>query len=174
MDCIASLTAGSHKICPTLSFSKTSPFCLTSRHQFITWKERSGAFVTMAFGFAVGDFIAVGNLVWTLYRDCYAVARGAPQEFQQLLGEISTLSNSLKMLQEEVTNPDSILVRAGEDRVRMVNEMVSRINITLKELQKVAKKYKVLRDGSKRKRIWEKFKWSVEFTSIDSLRNKVF
>jgi hypothetical protein len=126
----------------------------------------------MSFGFAIGDFVTVGQLAWTLYRDCYAIARGAPQEFQMLLSEISALSNSLKMLQEEVSDPGSTLRRAGEDRVTMVNEMVSRINITLKELQKVAKKYEILGTGSKGRQILAKFKWSVEFTSIDSLRSK--
>jgi hypothetical protein len=76
------------------------------------------------------------------------------------------------MLQEEVSDPSSTLVQAGEDWVRMVNEMVSRINVTLKELQKVAKNYKILGTGSKGKQIWVKFKWSVEFSSIDSLRSK--
>jgi len=127
----------------------------------------------MSFGFAVGDVIAVGQLAWTLYRDCYTIARGAPQEFQLLLGEISTLSNSIKILKEEVEEPSSTLRQAGEDRVRMVNEMLSRINVTLKELQKVARKYEILGTGSKRQQIWVKFKWSVEFTSIDSLRSKV-
>lgn len=128
----------------------------------------------MSFGFAVGDFIAVGQLAWTLYRECYTVAKGAPQEFHLLLGEISTLSSSLRILQEEVINPESILCRAGEDRVRMVSEMVLRVKVTLEELQKVAKKHRALEEGSKRKIIWEKFKWSVESKSIDSLRSKVF
>ncbi len=66
----------------------------------------------MSFGFALGDFLAVGNLAWKLYRDCYKVARGAPQEFQLLVTEISTLSNSLTILQEEVKNPESTLVQA--------------------------------------------------------------
>ncbi|KAI9866174.1 MAG: hypothetical protein M1813_001735 [Trichoglossum hirsutum] len=114
----------------------------------------------MSFGFAIGDFVTVGQLAWTLYRDCYAIARGAPQEFQMLLSEISALSNSLKMLQEEVSDPGSTLRRAGEDRVTMVNEMVSRINITLKELQKVAKKYEILGTGSKGRQILAKFKCS--------------
>ena len=108
-----------------------------------------------------------------LYRDCYKVARGAPQEFQLLVGEVSTLSNSLNILQEEVKDPDSALIRAGEDRVRMVNEMVKNIAVTLKSLEKVAKKYEILGSSSKRKLIWAKFKWSVEFTSIDGLRNKL-
>jgi hypothetical protein len=127
----------------------------------------------MSLGFAIGDFVAVGQLAWTLYRDCYTIVRGAPQEFQLLLGEISTLSNSIKILKEEVEDPSSTLRQAGEDRVRMVNEMLSRINVTLKELQKVARKYEILGTGSKRQQIWVKFKWSVEFTSIDSLRSKV-
>ena len=108
-----------------------------------------------------------------LYRDCYKIARGAPQEFQLLIGEISTLSNSLNILQEEVKDPTSTLVQAGEDRVRMVNEMVARVGETLKLLEKVAKKYEILGSGSKRRQIWAKFKWSVDFSKIDTLRNKV-
>jgi len=127
----------------------------------------------MSFGFAVGDFIAVGQLAFTLYRDCFMVAKGAPHEFQALKGELSNLHNTLKILEEEVKNPQSILIEAGEDRVRMVKEMVSGINVTLKQLEKVAAKYGILGDGSKGRKIWAKFKWSVDFSSVDSLRNKV-
>lgn len=96
-----------------------------------------------------------------------------PKEFQLLVGEISGLSNSLKVLQEEISDPKSVLIRAGEDRVRMVNEMMSRVRTTLKELEKVAKKYEALGTGSKSKHMWMRLKWSVDFSSIDSLRNKV-
>ena len=101
------------------------------------------------------------------------VARGAPEEFQLLRGEISTLANSLAILQEEAKKPESVLVKAGEDRVRMVNEMVNGIGDTLTKLKKVAKKYGILGSSSKKGRIWTKFKWSVELSSIDALRNKV-
>ncbi|KAL4994953.1 ankyrin repeat-containing domain protein [Aspergillus recurvatus] len=127
----------------------------------------------MTFGVGIGDIIAVGELAWTLYRDCYAVARGAPQEFQVLTGEIATLSGSLKILQEEVDDPNSVLIRSGEDRIKMVNEMVARIHVTLKELQQVAKKYGILQTGSRRKKVWAKFKWSVDFRGIEGLRNKL-
>lgn len=127
----------------------------------------------MSFGFSVGDFIAAGDLAWRLYRDCYKIARGAPQEFQLLVGEISTLSHSLKLLREEVDDPESALVLAGEDRVRMVNDVVANIRVTLAKLEKVAKRYEILGSGSKTKQIWAKFKWSVDFSSIDALRNKV-
>ena len=62
-----------------------------------------------------------------------------PQEFQLLLGEISNLSNSLSILQEEVKSPGSTLVQAGDDRLRMVNEVVGGINLTLKNLGYPAK-----------------------------------
>jgi hypothetical protein len=127
----------------------------------------------MSFGFGIGDILAVGKLAWTLYRECYSVARGAPQEFQVLTGEIATLSNSLKILQEEVEDPNSLLVLAGEDRVKMVNEMVARIHVTLKELQQVAKRYGILQTGSRGKKVWARIKWSVDFRGIEGLRNKV-
>jgi len=76
------------------------------------------------------------------------------------------------MLREEVNNPQSTLVQAGEDRVRMVNEMVARIQETLKKLEKVAKRYQVLDSGSKTKQLWSKFKWSVEFSNVEALRSK--
>lgn len=77
------------------------------------------------------------------------------------------------MLQEEAMDPNSALVQAGENRVQMVNEMVKGIGDTLKKLEKVAKRYQVLGSSSKRRQLWTKFKWSVEFSDIDSLRSKV-
>jgi len=50
----------------------------------------------------------------------------------------------------------------------MAREVVSRV-----ELQKVVRKYEIMGDASKRKRIWEEFKWSFEFKSMDSLRSKL-
>ncbi|EED16248.1 ion channel nompc, putative [Talaromyces stipitatus ATCC 10500] len=96
-------------------------------------------------GFAISDFIAIGQLPWILYRDYYTVARNAPHEFQMVLGEISILCNSLKILQEEVENPQSALIGAEEDRVRM----------------------------NKAKHVWLKLKWSAELKSVDSLRSRV-
>lgn len=77
------------------------------------------------------------------------------------------------MLQEEAMDPNSALVQSGENRVQMVNEMVKGIADTLKKLEKVAKKYQILGSSSKRRQLWTKFKWSVEFSDIDSLRSKV-
>src|SRR5579862_5893933 len=110
----------------------------------------------MSFGFAIGDFIAVGDLAWRLYQSCYMVARDAPQEFQALKSELSNLHSSLKILIEQAENPDSILAEAGETRIRMVTEMVLGIRETLKKLEAVAVKYGLLEDTLKGRKIWLK------------------
>jgi len=86
----------------------------------------------MSFGFSVGDFIAVGTLAWNLPRQCYLVARGAPEEFKQLVKELNTLSSAIQVLEEEVKDENSILMSAGEERICMVKEMICRIEETLK------------------------------------------
>jgi len=129
----------------------------------------------MSFGFGVGDFLAVSQLAFTLYRQCYLVARDAPQEFQSLVTELTALSTSLRLLQDEVADENSLLVRSGEDRLRMMKEMISRVEGTLKQLEKFAGKYaKLLNPGrSKAKKVWDRVKWSAEMADIDGLRNKV-
>lgn len=120
--------------------------------------------------------MGAAQLAWDLYRYCYKVARDAPQEFQLLLREITTLSQSIRLLEEEAKNPKSAMVRAGEDRVRMMKEMMARVEITLKELKKHAQKYEKLGDLSRPKmeQIWTKFKWSTDASDLDALRNKVY
>lgn len=58
----------------------------------------------------------------------------------------------------------------------MVKEMMVRVEVTLKELQKFAAKHDKLGDTelSKRKRIWAKFTWSMDATDLSALQNKVW
>ena len=74
------------------------------------------------------------------------------------MSELSTLSNSITILQEEAKDPKLTLTRSGNDRIRMVNEMVAGIEETLKRLRKVASKYDTLSSGSKTKQKWTKLK----------------
>ena len=101
--------------------------------------------------------------------------RGAPEEFRLLVTEVNGLSSSLRILTEEVQNPDSTLRRSGEDRIRTMNEMLSGIRETLQKLEKRLDKHKVLslNSGSKPRQIWSKFKWSTEAAGLDSLRSKI-
>jgi hypothetical protein len=130
----------------------------------------------MSFGYSVGDFMATGQLAWHLYRDYYRVARVAPQEIELLRREINTLHSAINILREEIEDPKSLLCRAGEGRVEMVNEMMKRVRDTLKELESVSKKYeKLLRKPSQGKlKEWvDRFRFSVDAPDLDALRNKV-
>lgn len=108
-----------------------------------------------------------------LYRDCYLVARGAPQDFKLLVIELSSLSSSINIVRQAVQDPGSALIQAGEERIRSVNGLEIGINDTLTRLEKIIKKYGALSSASTRKTFWAKFKWSMESRNIDGLRAKV-
>ena len=50
----------------------------------------------MSFGFAVGDFLAVGNLCWKVYKKC----KDAPGNYAELSGEVSYLYTVIKETEE--------------------------------------------------------------------------
>jgi len=129
----------------------------------------------MSFGFSVGDFIAVGTLAWNLHRQCYLVARGAPEEFKQLVKELNTLSSAIQVLEEEVKDENSILMSAGEERICMVKEMICRIEETLKKLEIFSKKYDKLLDQKRPnwKKYVDQFKYSLDASELNALRSKV-
>ena len=128
----------------------------------------------MSFGFSVSDFLGTAQLAFNLYRYCYKVARDAPQEFQSLVSELATIRTSIELLAVEAKEPGSTLMSGGEERVRLVGELLERIRRTLKALQKHAKRYGALGNSrSGLKKFWAQFRWSVDAADLDSLRNQV-
>src|SRR6266536_4679523 len=129
----------------------------------------------MSFGFGVGDFVAVASLAHQLYNDVDLVARGAPEELQLLNSEIGVLALSIDLLIQEVKDENSTLVRAGESRKRMLEEVMKAVNATLKDLEAFAKKYDFVGPTVKGKgrRIWDRVKFATEMKSVDALRAKI-
>lgn len=129
----------------------------------------------MSLGFGVGDFIAAGEFTWRLYHDCFLIARGAPQEFRVLVDELKTLHVTMKLFEDEFQDPTSILVRAGKDRLRMVQDLLEQVKLVLKGLNEAFVKHRNLGNGSRNgvKRGWDQFKWAVGAKDVDGLRNKV-
>jgi hypothetical protein len=131
----------------------------------------------MSFGFSVGDFVAVVILARDLYKDIYKVARHAPEEVQILGKEIAILAESIDLLIAEIKDPDSILVRAGEDRVALTNNIIDRTKITLSSLQKILLRYDVReKPGDLRGKLrfaWDRVKFAADYASIDELRTKL-
>lgn len=88
----------------------------------------------MFFDYSVGDLLGTARLAYNLWKYCYKVARDAPEGFQHLVCEINTLSQSLRFLEEETRDPNSTLMKAGQDQIRMLNELILRGAVTLKVL----------------------------------------
>ena len=125
---------------------------------------------------AITEIVVVGQLSWTLYNKCYKVARGAPQEFQHLLSEVTMLSQAMRLLQEEVQKEDSTVMKTGEYRIQTVNEVVGRVGVTLKVLDEYVNRYAKLGHGDELptvKKMWRAVKWSVDAADLDALRNQV-
>jgi hypothetical protein len=60
----------------------------------------------MSFGHSVGDFIAIGQLTWLVYKAC----NGACSEFQELLRELSPYPHTiLHELEDDAKIPTSLL-----------------------------------------------------------------
>ncbi|MCJ1405014.1 hypothetical protein MMC11_008240 [Xylographa trunciseda] len=130
----------------------------------------------MSFGFSIGDFIALGRIARELYRDIYLVARGAPEELQSLMTEIGALSQSIDFLVDEIKDPESILVSAGESRRQTVNDMMRAIKLTLDDMEKLAAKHRLINKSAQRsklKRGWDKVKWASDLPSVNSLRSRI-
>ncbi|RYP40324.1 hypothetical protein DL767_001781 [Monosporascus sp. MG133] len=105
----------------------------------------------MSYGFGVGDFVAVGELCWKLYRNVVQVARDAPKEIRSLQQDLSSLSNVIKALQEDATQPGSAIAQASPDRVGLGKDLLARTEEVLRRLEKLAGKYELLqqpRDAS--------------------------
>ncbi|KAI5809928.1 hypothetical protein DFH27DRAFT_166921 [Peziza echinospora] len=122
----------------------------------------------------IGDIKVIVETAWFLYRDCYKVAKGAPQDFKLLVDELSNLRNSVSLIYEEINDPNSTLRRSGPARVQMVQEMMIRVKHTLMELQKVSSKYKHTLTGKSAKQkigFWARIKWAIDAPDINKLRN---
>lgn len=126
-------------------------------------------------GFAIGDFIAASKLARTLWTDIYMVARAAPEELKSLLAELSVFSQSIDLLVEQAGNPESILVQAGDDRVQLVNAMISAASDTLLKLEAFSKKHQLVgnKSHSKFRRGFNKLRYTSDSSTINSLRSKV-
>ena len=56
----------------------------------------------MSFGYGVGDFIAVGQLCWTIYKKC----KDSPGNYVELSTEVGALHNIIKETEELLSQQD--------------------------------------------------------------------
>jgi len=150
------------------------PSCTTTT-QLLSRTFTPNPSIEMSFGISVGDFIAVGQLAWRLYQDCYRVARGAPHEFRQLIDELKTLYTNMKLFEGELEDPNSVLVKAGEERLQMVKDLLEKVKQVLKGLNDSFNKHRKLGNVTRKglKAMWDQFQWARYAKDVDGLRHRV-
>lgn len=128
----------------------------------------------MSFSFIAGDFVRTARLAYSLYKHCYRASRDAPQEFKLLVTELGALKASIEFLADEAKDPESTLASGGERRVQLVSELLERILGTLMALQRHAERSGKLESSRPSlKRAWARFKWSIDGSDLDVVRNQV-
>ena len=103
----------------------------------------------MSFGFALGDFIAVGNLAWKVYRSCKHIA----DEFEEVGREALAAHTIVKELEDEAHNERSVLNRSGHEQKVELNTLVAGLCKALEELDGIIRKYNGL--TRRERRIWK-------------------
>ena len=91
----------------------------------------------MSFGFAVSDFITIGQLAWAVYKAC----KSAPGEFQGLARELSALHTTLHELEDEAKAPTSLLNRRDSDRKPELDSSLANLSTTPKQIKDIVERY---------------------------------
>ncbi|ERF69902.1 hypothetical protein EPUS_05446 [Endocarpon pusillum Z07020] len=119
----------------------------------------------MSFGFAIGDFVALGRLAWGLYKQC----KGASAEFAEVCHEVLSIHTALRELEDEAQNEDSILNRAGKGRQKELNNILQNCTEVLGQLEMLVTRYRSL--GTSQRKVWDRIKFGDE--GIQVIRNKL-
>jgi hypothetical protein len=102
----------------------------------------------MSFGYSVGDFVAVTQLAWTVYKSC----RDAPESFNNISTELLSLHAVLKEVEEIISEQP-----LSETRRHHLATISHGCKCVLEDLRALVKKYESL--GSQSKRTWDRMRW---------------
>ena len=116
----------------------------------------------MSFGFGVGDFLAVGKLVWDVYR-AYA---DAPEQFRNVSQEILSLHVVFGKVENQLYNQGYALSAKDNDDLRILYDG---LKMVMDELDDLLKKYQSLAEN--RSISLDRVKWGQD--DLVGLRNKL-
>jgi len=100
----------------------------------------------MSFGFGVGDFIVVGNLVMKLCQDYTS----APEEGRSLANDLSLLHDCIAGLEEPFT-------RCDPDEREHLHSILQRVHPLLQEIGAITEKFSSLHESQPR--VWDRLKF---------------
>ena len=104
----------------------------------------------MSFGCSVGDFAVLGQLAWKIYKAC----KDAPDSFNKLSQEVSSLHLVLKEVEEACS--ESALSVPQQSSLEAVGDGCRAV---LEDLQCSLDKYNSL--ATKSKRTWDRLGWGL-------------
>lgn len=136
---------------------------------------------TMSFRFDTSDFLDVDVRCWKLYQNVDKVSRDAPDELRRIRDELGALSNTIRLLNDDIRNPHSMIKQPGqEERSNLAADIMKSTSNTLEQLQSLAEKHKLLRtqgtDPIKWQYLrakWDKLKLARDWNAFTDLRAKV-
>ena len=111
----------------------------------------------MSFGFAVGDFIAVGQLCWKLYKKC----KDSPGNYRELASEVGTLHNVIKETEELLSQQELTPKQKDKLQASMVG-----CNEVLEHLDQLLAKYESL--GTNSQRTFDRMEFGLQ--DVNSIR----
>lgn len=114
----------------------------------------------MSFGFSIGDFIALGQLAWKVYRSC----KDAPECFKNISQEVLSLHAVLREVEENISAQTLPVTR--QSNLKTIGDGCRNV---LEDLQSLVDKYESL--GTQSKRTWDRMKWGHE--DIAELRSRL-
>lgn len=116
--------------------------------------------------------VAAAKLAWVLYHDCYLVARDAPDDFRDLVSELSSLQSILRSLRDEINSDPGYLERVGDHRKQAIERTVDGTFRTLKGLERLVRRYQAL-GMSEGLNFWKRIRWSISQRDIAGFRQKI-
>ena len=114
----------------------------------------------MNFGCSVGDFVAIGQLCWNLYKKC----KDSSSNYQQLSSEVGALHNVIKEIEELLSQQDLTSKQAKKlETSRAGCEEV------LRDLDKLLAEYSSL--GTRSQRTFDRMGFGTR--DINSIRTRL-
>ena len=95
----------------------------------------------MSFGFSVGDFLAVGQLSWKIYKKC----KDSPGDYVELSNEVGALHNVMKETEDLFSQQD--LTPQQQNRLLACQQGCEKV---LNDLDRLLVKYESLGTNSRR------------------------
>lgn len=122
----------------------------------------------MSFGYAGGDFVLITQLAWATVQN----ARRACGAHDELTREVSNLHIVLQRLEHEVSNPESLLNRGGDNSREGIGALIQGCERVLRTLSRILDKYNALPEEKRRvTRLWQKVRFgNGEMLDLGSIR----